>query len=69
MENIPGGYSGKILRVNLSENTLSTENIDDAFCTSSRTVRSVDTGVITSSGAITASASYRTINSRKPKTL
>ena len=32
MENIPGGYSGKILRVNLSENTLSTENIDDAFC-------------------------------------
>ena len=32
MENIPGGYNGKILRVNLSENRLSTENIDDAFC-------------------------------------
>ena len=32
MENIPGGYNGKILRVNLSENKVSTENIDDDFC-------------------------------------
>ncbi|MFC1988411.1 aldehyde ferredoxin oxidoreductase family protein [Chloroflexota bacterium] len=29
---IPGGYNGKILRVNLSNKSVSTEEIDDAFC-------------------------------------
>ncbi len=29
---IPGGYNGKILRINLSNNTISTEIIDDLFC-------------------------------------
>ncbi len=29
---IPGGYNGKILRVNLSENSISTESIDQPFC-------------------------------------
>jgi aldehyde:ferredoxin oxidoreductase len=29
---IPGGYTGKILRVNLSKSTYATESIDDAFC-------------------------------------
>ena len=29
---IPGGYIGKILRVNLSKSTCATESIDDAFC-------------------------------------
>jgi len=29
---IPGGYIGKILRVNLSKSTCATEIIDDAFC-------------------------------------
>ena len=32
MEKMPGGYSGKILRVNLSDNNVSTESIDGAFC-------------------------------------
>lgn len=30
--NVPGGYNGQILRVNLSENSLSTEPIDELFC-------------------------------------
>ncbi|MDD4876129.1 MAG: aldehyde ferredoxin oxidoreductase family protein [Dehalococcoidales bacterium] len=29
---IPGGYNGKILRVNLTENTTSVEEIDEKFC-------------------------------------
>jgi aldehyde:ferredoxin oxidoreductase len=29
---VPGGYNGKILRVNLSANSLSTVSIDDIFC-------------------------------------
>jgi len=29
---MPGGYNGKILRVNLSENSISTEEIDELFC-------------------------------------
>ncbi len=29
---IPGGYNGKILRVNLSDNSTSTEAIDEPFC-------------------------------------
>ena len=29
---VPGGYNGKILRVNLSNNSVSTESIDDIFC-------------------------------------
>ena len=29
---VPGGYNGKILRVNLSDNTISTEAIDELFC-------------------------------------
>ena len=28
----PGGYNGKILRVNLSDNSISTEEIDEPFC-------------------------------------
>jgi aldehyde:ferredoxin oxidoreductase len=28
----PGGYNGRILRVNLSDNTASTEEIEEAFC-------------------------------------
>ncbi len=32
MEKMPGGYSGKILRVNLSDSKISTENTDDVFC-------------------------------------
>ena len=31
-EQTPGGYSGKILRVNLSDNSISVEIIDEAFC-------------------------------------
>lgn len=31
-EHIPGGYNGKILRVNLSNNTISVEPIDEQFC-------------------------------------
>lgn len=31
-EKIPGGYNGKILRVNLTDETTTTEKIDDAFC-------------------------------------
>jgi aldehyde:ferredoxin oxidoreductase len=31
-EKVPGGYNGKILRVNLSSSRISTENIDDVFC-------------------------------------
>ena len=31
-ENIPGGYNGKILRVNLSSNSTSVETIDELFC-------------------------------------
>jgi aldehyde:ferredoxin oxidoreductase len=29
---LPGGYNGKILRVDLSDNRVSTENTDDIFC-------------------------------------
>ena len=29
---VPGGYNGKILRVNLSDNTISKEAIDGLFC-------------------------------------
>jgi aldehyde:ferredoxin oxidoreductase len=29
---IPGGYNGKILRVNLSNNNITTDEIDEAFC-------------------------------------
>lgn len=29
---IPGGYNGKILRVNLSDNSISMETIDELFC-------------------------------------
>ncbi len=32
VEKLPGGYAGKILRVNLSNNTTSIEEIDDKFC-------------------------------------
>lgn len=32
MEKISGGYNGKILRVNLSENNISTESTDEYFC-------------------------------------
>ncbi len=28
----PGGYHGKILRVNLSDNNISVETIDSSFC-------------------------------------
>ena len=31
-EQPPGGYAGKILRVNLSDNTTSVEEIDEKFC-------------------------------------
>jgi len=31
-EQTPGGYAGKILRVNLSDNTTSVEEIDEKFC-------------------------------------
>ena len=31
-EKIPGGYNGKILRVNLSNNSISTEEIQESFC-------------------------------------
>ncbi|HJX36502.1 MAG TPA: aldehyde ferredoxin oxidoreductase N-terminal domain-containing protein, partial [Dehalococcoidales bacterium] len=31
-EPIPGGYNGKVLRVNLSNNTIVTEEIDGPFC-------------------------------------
>ena len=31
-DQIPGGYNGKILRVNLSDKTISTEEIDELFC-------------------------------------
>src|SRR5271157_3834703 len=31
-ETIPGGYNGKILRVNLSSNSISTEEIQGPFC-------------------------------------
>ena len=31
-EHIPGGYNGKILRVNLSNNTISVAPIDEQFC-------------------------------------
>ena len=31
-ETIPGGYNGKILRVNLSNNSISTEEIREPFC-------------------------------------
>ncbi|GAG53191.1 unnamed protein product, partial [marine sediment metagenome] len=31
-KNIPGGYNGKILRVNLSSNSIFTETIDELFC-------------------------------------
>ena len=31
-ETIPGGYNGKILRVNLSNNSITTEEIDGTFC-------------------------------------
>ncbi len=31
-EKVPGGYNGKILRVNLSDNRISIEEIGDAFC-------------------------------------
>ena len=29
---VPGGYNGKILRVNLSDNSISVETIDELFC-------------------------------------
>ncbi|MFC2038506.1 aldehyde ferredoxin oxidoreductase family protein [Chloroflexota bacterium] len=29
---MPGGYAGKILRINLSENKISTEELDEMFC-------------------------------------
>ena len=29
---VPGGYNGKVLRVNLTENKTTEEPIDDAFC-------------------------------------
>ncbi|MBA7642349.1 hypothetical protein ES703_50039 [subsurface metagenome] len=29
---IPGGYNGRILRVNLSDNSISVETIDELFC-------------------------------------
>ena len=32
MKKIPGGYNGKILRINLSNNISTTEKIDDSFC-------------------------------------
>src|SRR4030067_3230712 len=32
MDKIPGGFNGKILRVDLTEGRLSTEPIDDMFC-------------------------------------
>jgi aldehyde:ferredoxin oxidoreductase len=32
VEKVPSGYNGKILRVNLSESSISTEAIDDMFC-------------------------------------
>ena len=31
-EHIPGGYNGRILRVNLTEKTISSEQIDELFC-------------------------------------
>jgi aldehyde:ferredoxin oxidoreductase len=31
-ETIPGGYNGKLLRVNLSDNTTTTEDIDELLC-------------------------------------
>ncbi len=31
-EQVPGGYNGKILRVNLSDNSISEETIDELFC-------------------------------------
>jgi len=31
-EQPPGGYAGKILRVNLSANTTSVEELDEKFC-------------------------------------
>lgn len=32
MANLPGGYAGRILRVNLSQNSIMTQEIDDVFC-------------------------------------
>ncbi|MBA7646252.1 putative oxidoreductase YdhV [subsurface metagenome] len=32
IEQLPGGYTGKILRVNLSNNTISVEELDKKFC-------------------------------------
>ena len=31
-EQMPGGYNGKILRVNLSDNSTLVEEIDESFC-------------------------------------
>jgi len=31
-EQMPGGYNGKIVRINLSENSISTEATDELFC-------------------------------------